>query len=106
MAATFGSASGARFTSIVFLFELTGDYQLILPLMLATVLAEIVASSLVRDRLMTEKLARRGLMVQGDYHADVLASTSVAEMMSSPVSTIPVDVTVVEAQSATLATRP
>jgi CIC family chloride channel protein len=104
MAATFGSASGARFTSIVFLFELTGDYQLILPLMLATVLAEIVASSLVRDRLMTEKLARRGLMVQGDYHADVLASTSVAEMMSSPVSTIPVDGTVAEAQSVTLAT--
>ncbi len=103
MAATFGSASGARFTSIVFLFELTGDYQLILPLMLATVLAELVASSLVRDRLMTEKLARRGLTVQGDYHADVLAGTRVAEVMSAPVETINVAATIKEAQAIALA---
>ncbi|MDQ6697243.1 MAG: chloride channel protein, partial [Actinomycetota bacterium] len=102
MAATFGSASGARFTSIVFLFELTGDYQLILPLMLATVLAELVASSLVRDRLMTEKLSRRGLTVQGDYHADILLSTRVAQVMSSPVSTLAADRTIAGARADTL----
>ena len=63
MAATFGAATRATFTAIVFVFELTRDYDVILPLMLATVLADLVASALMRDSLMTEKLARRGLRV-------------------------------------------
>ncbi|HEY8201120.1 MAG TPA: chloride channel protein, partial [Actinomycetota bacterium] len=63
MAAVFGSATGATFASIVFLFELTGDYRIILPLMLATVVAHLVARSLLRETLMTEKLVRRGLPV-------------------------------------------
>ena len=105
MAATFGAASGATFTAIVFLFELTGTYELILPLMLATVLAELVASSLVPERLMTEKLARRGLAVQRDYQADVLAGTRVAEVMTRSVDTIPADATVAAARTTAEATH-
>jgi len=105
MAATFGAASGATFTAIVFLFELTGTYELIVPLMLATVLAELVASSLVPERLMTEKLARRGLNVQRDYHADILASTSVADVMTRNVHTIAADATVAQARATALTTR-
>ena len=44
--ATFGAATRATFTAIVFLFELTHDYNSILPLMLATVLAVLVAGFL------------------------------------------------------------
>jgi H+/Cl- antiporter ClcA len=43
MAATFGAATQAAFTSIVFAFELTRDYDAILPLMIGTVVACIVA---------------------------------------------------------------
>ena len=46
----------------------------ILPLMLASVMADLVAAALLRDSLMTEKLTRRGLRVQGDYEVDVLAA--------------------------------
>lgn len=56
MAATFGAATRATFTAIVFLFELTRDYRSILPLMLATVLAELVASRWLRERIMTEQM--------------------------------------------------
>src|SRR4051812_17896212 len=63
MAATFGAATRATFTSIVFVFELTRDYEVILPLMLATVLADIVFSAVSEDSLMTEKLRRRGLRI-------------------------------------------
>lgn len=91
MAATFGSATRAGFTAIVFVFELTRDYDVILPLMLATVLAELVTLRLTRESLMTEKLARRGLRVHGDYEADVLASTTVGEAMTRQVQTIPAD---------------
>jgi CIC family chloride channel protein len=88
MAATFGAATRATFTAIVFLFELTRDYNSILPLMLATVLAVLVASFLSHDSIMTEKLTRRGLRVPSDYHADVLRTTSVASVMTRDVETV------------------
>jgi CBS domain-containing protein len=70
------------------MFELTRDYNAILPLMLATVLATLVASALMRDSIMTEKLTRRGLRVPSDYHADILATTPVAAVMTPEVETI------------------
>ncbi len=88
MAAVFGASTGATFSSIVFLFELTGDYAVILPLMLATVLATLVASAVSDDSLMTEKLRRRGLRVHTDYEVDVLRTTSVGEVMTADVSSI------------------
>jgi signal-transduction protein with cAMP-binding, CBS, and nucleotidyltransferase domain len=66
--------------------------------MLASVLAELVASALMRDSLMTEKLTRRGLRVQGDYEADVLSGTLVAEVMTDAVTTIPESATVGQAR--------
>ena len=90
MAATFGAATRATFASIVFLFELTRDYDIILPLMLATVIADIVAGALLRESLMTEKLARRGLRVARDYQADILGTTLVREVMTTEVESLPV----------------
>jgi chloride channel protein, CIC family len=94
MAAVFGAATHATFTSIVFLFELTGDYHVILPLMLATVIASLVARGLMEESLMTEKLARRGLRVPRDYHVDVLRSTAVRQVMTAEVETLPAPTTV------------
>jgi H+/Cl- antiporter ClcA/predicted transcriptional regulator len=96
MAATFGAATRATFTSIVFLFELTRDYNAILPLMLATVIATLVSSAIARDSIMTEKLTRRGLRVPADYHADILTTTSVAAVMTSHVETVNWNVSVGE----------
>ncbi len=96
MAATFGAATRAPFASIVFLFELTRDYQAILPLMLATVIAHLLATTLARDSIMTEKLTRRGLRVPSEYHADVLRTTSVREVMTTDVETADVDTTIGE----------
>jgi len=87
MAATFGAATRAPFASIVFLFELTRDYQAILPLMLATVIAHLLATTLARDSIMTEKLTRRGLRVPSEYYADLLRTTSVREVMTTDVET-------------------
>jgi H+/Cl- antiporter ClcA len=89
MAAVFGSATRATFASIVFVFELTRDYQVILPLMLASVVADLVASHLLSESLMTEKLARRGLRVSGEYHVDVLRLLRVTDLMTTDVVAIP-----------------
>jgi CIC family chloride channel protein len=96
MAATFGAATRATFASIVFLFELTRDYNAILPLMLATVLATLVATTIMRDSIMTEKLTRRGLRVPSDYHVDILSTISVAAVMTAAVETVPLSAAVGE----------
>ena len=73
MAAAFGASTSAVFTAIVFAFELTHDYQAIIPLIVAVVLADLVSSMLLDHHLMTEKLARRGLGVPRSYTPDALA---------------------------------
>ena len=94
MAATFGAATRATFASIVFLFELTRDYNSILPLMLATVLATLVTGALMDDSLLTEKLSRRGVNVPADYHVDALGSATVASVMTRDVRVLDVGSTV------------
>jgi predicted transcriptional regulator len=98
MAATFGASTRATFTSIVFLFELTRDYQVIVPLMLAAVVADLIAAALMHETLMTEKLARRGLRVQTEYEVDVLRTTTVREVMTREVQTLPATATVGDAR--------
>lgn len=99
MAATFGAATQATFTAIVFVFELTRDYDVILPLMLATVLADLVYSAVNDDSLMTEKLRRRGLHVGRHYGVDPFTSARVADIMTATVQTLPATTTVGEARA-------
>jgi H+/Cl- antiporter ClcA/CBS domain-containing protein len=99
MAATFGAATQATFAAIVFVFELTRDYDVILPLMLATVVADLVYSAVNEDSLMTEKLRRRGLHVGRHYGVDPFTSARVADIMSHEVDTLAVTTTVGEARA-------
>lgn len=94
MAATFGAATQATFTAIVFVFELTRDYDVILPLMLASVVADLVYSAVNDDSLMTEKLRRRGLRIGRHYGVDPFTSAHVADIMTTCVDTIPATQTV------------
>jgi len=90
MGAVFGAASRATFTFIIFAFEITRDYNAVLPLMLVTVIADGVAILLMpKASIMTEKLARRGLVIPQDYEADVLRQMTVAETMDREVATVP-----------------
>jgi H+/Cl- antiporter ClcA len=102
MAAVFGSATRATFASIVFVFELTRDYEVILPLMLASVVADLVANRLMSESLMTEKLARRGLKVSGEYHVDVLRTRHVSDVMTRAVVTVAQSADLVAARAALL----
>jgi H+/Cl- antiporter ClcA/CBS domain-containing protein len=84
MGAVFGAASRATFSFIIFAFEITRDYNAVLPLMLVSVLADGVAMWLMpRSSIMTEKLARRGLRIHQDYEVDVLQQLSVGDVMSA-----------------------
>src|SRR6202050_1364639 len=94
MAAVFGAASRATFAFIVFAFEITRDYNAILPLMLGCVIADLIALRYLQTSIMTEKLARRGLHVPGEYEASVLHSVRLSEVMRTDVQPIPADTSV------------
>jgi H+/Cl- antiporter ClcA len=94
MAATFGAATRATFTSMVFVFELTRDYEVVLPLMLATVVADLVATWLSDDSIMTEKLTRRGLLVGRRYAVDPFTTAQVGAVMSEPADHVVIDLTI------------
>jgi CIC family chloride channel protein len=90
MGAVFGAASRAAFSFIVFAFEITRDYNSVLPLMLVTVIADGVAILLMpRASIMTEKLIRRGLRIHQDYETDVLQQMVVSETMDREVAMLP-----------------
>ncbi len=99
MAATFGAATRATFASIIFVFEITRDYEIILPLMGASVIADLVAGAMLDESLMTEKLARRGIRVRGEYEVDVLRTVPITAIMSREVETLPMDATVGDVRS-------
>jgi CIC family chloride channel protein len=89
MGAVFGAASRAAFSFIVFAFEITRDYNSVLPLMLVTVIADGVAILLMpKASIMTEKLIRRGLRIHQDYEADVLQQMVVSETMDREAPTV------------------
>ena len=95
MGAVFGAASRATFSFIIFAFEITRDYNSVLPLMLVSVIALGIAILLQpKTSIMTEKLARRGLRIHQDYEADVLQQTSVADTMDRDVPVIAADMNV------------
>jgi CIC family chloride channel protein len=61
MGAVFAGAARAPITAVVIMFELTGEYSIILPLMSAIVLATGVSHALTSDTIYTLKLRRRGV---------------------------------------------
>jgi chloride channel protein, CIC family len=97
MGAVFGAAARAPFSFIIFAFEITRDYNSVLPLMLVTVIADGMAILLMpRSSIMTEKLERRGLHIHQDYEADVLEQVRVSETMDSEVPFVAGDMPVGE----------
>ncbi len=62
MAALFGGAAHAPVTAMVALFEMTDDYEIVLPLMFAVVVSHLVASRLFPDSIYSLKLRLRGAL--------------------------------------------
>jgi chloride channel protein, CIC family len=97
MGAVFGAASRATFTFIIFAFEITRDYNAVLPLMMVSVIADGVAMLFMpRSSIMTEKLARRGLYIHQDYETDLLQQVAVSETMDREVPAVPSQMPIAE----------
>ncbi|MBI4540788.1 MAG: chloride channel protein [Gemmatimonadetes bacterium] len=79
MGALVAAATDAPITGILIVFEMTNDYAIVLPLMLATVIAYVVARRLEPDSLYSGWLRRRGERIAHGADRDVLAGLRVAD---------------------------
>lgn len=97
MGAVFAGAARAPITAVIILFELTGDYRIILPLMVTVVLSTLVSEALSRDTIYTLKLRRRGIDLHLGRDVDPMRTIPVAAAMSTEIARAPRDLTVTEA---------
>ncbi len=98
MAATFAAVARAPLTSILIVFEITGDYGLVLPLMLATSLATVLAERIHPESAYTMPLKRRGIHLLRREDIDLLDTVEVGEVMTSPGTVLPPSMTTAQAQ--------
>ena len=100
MAAFFGGVAHAPITAILILFEMTGDYQIILPLMLSTVLSTIVSRNLSPDSIYTLKLKRRGVELSQDTQAiDLMQGVTAEIAMNRETDAVSSDMSLIELMS-------
>jgi len=91
MAAMVGAATGGPLTAILILFEMTGEYRIILPLMLASIGAALVYRALLRDSMFTLKFTRRGQELQFGRESAILRDYQVQDIMEVNPATIAID---------------
>ncbi|MBW1713380.1 MAG: chloride channel protein, partial [Deltaproteobacteria bacterium] len=91
MAAVVAGTTHAPFTAFLILFEMTGGYDIILPLMIACIVSTFVASQIRRESIYTLKLLRRGVDIRAGKEVNLLRSLKVGETMTRRVESVPQD---------------
>ncbi len=81
----------APITAIVIIFEITGSYNLILPLMIVCILSSVVARKLCPHTIYTVKLAARGIDLFEGRSLDLLQHCRVDQCMGHDFETLPAD---------------
>lgn len=89
MSAVVAGTTHAPITAMLIIFEMTGDYRIILPLMLASVISTLLANKLNRDSIYTLKLSRRGISLKAGKDRTLLEGISVQEVMSTSWQALP-----------------
>ncbi len=88
MGAVVSATTHGPLTAILMLFEMTGNYKIILPLMIACIISTLAASGLLKESIYTLKLSRRGVNIRGGKEVNVLKSICVKGIMHSRVETV------------------
>ncbi|MGH2867019.1 MAG: chloride channel protein, partial [Solirubrobacteraceae bacterium] len=84
MGAVFAASARAPITGLIIIFELTGNYRIILPLMCAIVVATALSNKITKDTIYTLKLRRRGIDIDTPKTPSRMAQITVAEAMGRP----------------------
>jgi CIC family chloride channel protein len=84
MAALVGASTGAVVTAIVMIFEMTRDYNIIVPLMATVSIAYGTRRLLLTDSIYTLKLKRRGHVIPDSFHTNLYLIRAAADFVRTP----------------------
>ncbi len=88
MGAVVSATTHGPLTALLMLFEMTGDYKIILPLMITCIISNIVGRQFLKESIYTMKLLRRGINLEEGKEVNVLKSIKVSEVMNTEVETV------------------
>jgi CIC family chloride channel protein len=91
MGAMVGGGTGAAMTAVTMIFEMTRDYNIVLPMILAVGASLATRRLLSRENIYTLKLIRRGHPVPRGLHANMFLVQSAKDVMETDVPIVPAE---------------
>jgi len=88
MGALVAGTTQAPITAILIIFELTNDYEIILPLMAACLISTIISSVYLKGSIYTIKLLRRGIDIHSGMEQNILSSLKVRDLMHDKITKV------------------
>jgi len=100
MAAVMAGVVRCPITAILLVFELTDDYRLILPIMLATVVCVFMAERFTPHGMYEQGLRNKGVFLPAGREVDLMQGVTVSEVMTKPAPRIVETATLLELRDA------
>jgi chloride channel protein, CIC family len=91
MGAMVGGGTGAVMTAVTMIFEMTLDYSIVMPMIVAVAMSIGVRRMLSRETIYTLKLVRRGQAIPKARHANMFLVRSAGEVMDSDIEVLPIE---------------
>ena len=89
MGAVVAATTHGPLQAILIIYEMTGNYKIILPLMITCIISCLVARRLCSESIYTFKLIRRGINIRGGKEVNILSSMPVKNVMYHTVEIVP-----------------
>ena len=88
MSAVVAATTHAPITAILIIFEMTSDYKIILPLMIATIIS-LVVTRRQKGSIYTLKLMKKGINIHEGKEINILQSMKVKNVMRKSINILP-----------------
>lgn len=98
MCAILAGTMRVPFTSLFFAIELTNDMSLLLPLMIASIVAYGTTVLILPRSVLTEKISRRGYHITREYSVDPLEVLMVRDVMRTDIAAFPISMSMADVQ--------
>lgn len=105
MGAVLAAATQAPITAIIILFEMTGSYKIILPLMLTCIISAVLSGQIKKESIYTLKLVRRGVDIRAGRDVNVMQSLTVKDAMTRNVVAVSEDMPLKDLVKFTLSSK-
>ncbi|HEV2364371.1 MAG TPA: chloride channel protein [Caulobacteraceae bacterium] len=89
MGAAVGGGTGAVMTAVAMIFEMTLDYSIVMPMIVAVALSIGVRRALAPETIYTQKLVRRGQPIPKARHANMFLVRPAREVMDADIQVLP-----------------